>query len=78
MTESDELYSGLEIDDDLSSDVGHRNPRRSRPSTPGFDNAPGAPTGGLQTEVFAHHRYLKVERSATLQRSPKLESWDGI
>jgi len=36
MADSGELYTGMEVDDDLSSAMGNRDPRRSRPNTLGL------------------------------------------
>jgi len=72
MTDSDKLYPGTEIDDDLSNAMDTETIAGRGLVTPGFDNAPRAPTKGLKTEIFAHRRYLKVERNTTLRKTAKV------
>jgi hypothetical protein len=72
MTDSSELYTGMEIDDDISSAIGTETLADRDLITPGFDNAPRARTEGLPIEIFDNRRYLKLERSATLRKGAKL------
>ena len=72
MADSGELYTGMEVDDDLSSAMGTETLADRDLIPPGFDNAPRARTEGLPIEIFDNRRYLKVERSATLRKGAKL------
>jgi hypothetical protein len=72
MTDSDELYAGVGSDDDLGSAMGTETLAHRDLVTPGFDNAPTARSEDQQIEIFAHRRYLKVERSATLRKVAKV------
>ena len=72
MTDSGELYTGMEIEDDLSSAMGTEALADRDLIPPGFDNGPRARIEGLPIEIFDNRRYLKVDRSATLRKSAKL------
>jgi hypothetical protein len=72
MTDSGELYTGMEIDDDLSSAVDTETLVNRDLVPPGFDNAPRTRTKGSQIQIFDNRRYLKVERSTALRKSAKL------
>jgi hypothetical protein len=72
MTDSDEFYTGMETDDDLSSAMGTETLADQGLVPPGFDNTPRARTEGLQIETFEQRRYLKVERSAALRKGAKV------
>jgi hypothetical protein len=74
MTDSGELYTRMEIDDDLSSAMGTETFADRDLIPPGFDNTPRARIKGLPTEIFDNRRYLKVERSATLRKGAKLSA----
>ena len=71
MTDAGELYTGMEVDDDLSSAMGTETLADRDLIPSGFDNAPRARTEGLPIEIFDNRRYLKVERSATLRKGAK-------
>jgi len=71
MTDAGELYTGMEVDDDLSSAMGTETLADRDLIPPGFDNALRARTEGLPIEIFDNRRYLKVERSATLRKGAK-------
>jgi hypothetical protein len=77
MTDSDELYTGMDVDDDLSSTMGTETLADRDLVPPGFNNTPRARTEGSQIETFQHRRYLKVERSTTLRKGAKI-SKSGI
>ena len=72
MTDSCELYTGMEIEDDLSSAMDAEALADRDLILPDFDNAPRAQIGGLPIEIFDSRRYLKMERSATLRKGAKL------
>lgn len=72
MTNSDELYTGMDVDDDLSSAMGTETLADRDLMPPGFDNPRRARTESPQIETFQYSRYLKVERSATLRKGVKI------
>jgi hypothetical protein len=72
MTDSDELYTGMDVDDDLTSAMGTETLADRDLVPPGFENTPRARTEGSQIETFQHRRYLKVERSASLRKDAKI------
>ena len=70
MTGSSELYTGMEVGDDLSSAMRTETLAGSR-IPPDFDSAPSARTESLQIEIFDNRKYLKVERNITLRKDAK-------
>jgi hypothetical protein len=72
MTDSDELYTGIDVDDNLSSAIGTETLADRDLVPPGFDNTSRARTKDLQIETFQRRRYLKVERNATLRKNAKV------
>jgi hypothetical protein len=54
MADSDELYTGIEVDDDLSNAMVTETLADRDLIPPGFDNAPRARTEGLPIEIFAN------------------------
>ena len=52
MTDSDELYTGMDVDDDLSSAMGTETLADRDLMPPGFDNPRRARTEGSQIETF--------------------------
>jgi hypothetical protein len=67
MVDSDDLYGPMEVDDDLSTDLGTETLADRDMVPPGFDNTPGSSADILPTEIFEHRRSLRAERSATLR-----------
>jgi hypothetical protein len=77
MADSDELYTGVNVDDDLTSAIGTETLADRDLVPPGFENTPRARIEGLQIETFQHRRYLKIERSASLRKGAKiLKIWN--
>jgi hypothetical protein len=67
MIGSDDLYGPTEIDYDLSTTLGTET-LADRDMVPlGFKNTPGSSVDTLPIEIFEHHRFLRVERSAALR-----------
>lgn len=72
MTDSDELHTGRDVDDDLNNAMSTETLADRDIVPPGFDNTPRARTECLQIETFQHRRSLKVERGATLRKGAKI------
>ena len=51
MADSDQLYTGMEVDDDLSSAMGIETLADRDLGSPGFDNAARGRTEGLEIEI---------------------------
>ena len=74
MTDSGELYTGMEVGDDLSSTMGIETLVDQDLIPPGFDNTPRVRTEGLPIET---HRCLKVKRSTARRKGGKLlKTWN--
>ena len=60
MIDSDDLYSAMEVDNDLSTALGTET-LADKDMVP-----PGSSTDTMPIEIFEHQRFLRVEHSATL------------
>jgi hypothetical protein len=65
MTDSGELYTGIDVNDNLSNAMGTETFAHRVLVPPGFDNNHRARTEGLQIETFQHRRFLKVDLANT-------------
>jgi hypothetical protein len=75
MVDSDDLYAGMDADDDLSTALGTET-LADRDMVPAkFENTATSSSKSADTlpvEVYEHRKYLRVERSATLRNGTKL------
>jgi hypothetical protein len=71
MIDSDDLYSAMEVDDDLSTALGTETLADRDMVPPSFDNTLGSSADTLPIEVFEHRGFLRIERSAALRSGQK-------
>jgi len=80
MAESEDLYSGMEVDNDsstMSIAMGTEPLDERNLEPPGFDNSRNPASEELAIEVFDGRKYLKVERSANLRKGAREDADTG-